>query len=143
VVLWLKAFHLVAMVAWFAGLFYMFRLFVNRVDHRGQPQVEAALQGMAERLYRIITTPAMVATLVFGLAMLVVNPAYLRLGWVHAKLLLVAGLVGYHVYVGRVLRRFAAGDLYLDSRQCRLRNEIPTPFLVAIVLLAVLRPQCG
>lgn len=142
-ILWLKAFHLIAMVAWFAGLFYMFRLFVNRVEQRDDEAVSAVLQVMAERLYRIITTPAMVATLLFGLSMLVANPAYLGLHWLQLKLVLVAGLVGYHVYVGRVLRRFAAGDLYLTSRQCRIRNEIPTPFLVAIVLLAVLRPSFG
>jgi len=140
-VLWLKALHLIAMVAWFAGLFYMFRLFVNRVEQRDQPEVSAVLQGMAERLYRIITTPAMIATLVVGLSMLVLNPGYLTLTWIQIKLVLVAGLVGYHVYVGQVLRRFAAGDLYLTSRQCRIRNEIPTPFLVAIILLAVLRPS--
>ncbi|MDH3684884.1 MAG: protoporphyrinogen oxidase HemJ [Myxococcales bacterium] len=139
--LWLKALHLIAMVAWFAGLFYMFRLFVNRVEQRDQPEVSAVLQGMAERLYRIITTPAMIATLVVGLSMLVLNPGYLTLTWIQIKLVLVAGLVGYHVYVGQVLRRFAAGDLYLTSRQCRIRNEIPTPFLVAIILLAVLRPS--
>lgn len=138
--LWLKALHLIAMVAWFAGLFYMFRLFVNRVEQRDQPEVSAVLQGMADRLYRIITTPAMIATLVVGLSMLVLHPGYLMLPWIQIKLVLVAGLVGYHVYVGRVLRRFAAGDLYLTSRQCRIRNEIPTPFLIAIILLAVLRP---
>ncbi|MGH0033950.1 MAG: CopD family protein [Myxococcota bacterium] len=138
--LWLKAFHLIAMVAWFAGLFYMFRLFVNRVEQQGDEAVSAVLQGMAERLYRIITQPAMVTTLVFGLSMLAWHPGYLTLLWVQLKLVLVAGLVGYHVYVGRVLRRFAAGDLYLTSRQCRIRNEVPTLFLVGIVLLAVLRP---
>jgi len=140
-VLWLKALHLIAMVAWFAGLFYMFRLFVNRVEQRDQPEVGAVLQGMAERLYRIITTPAMIATLVVGLSMLVLNPVYLTLTWIQIKLVLVAVLVGYHIYVGRVLRRFAAGDIYLTSRQCRIRNEVPTPFLIAIILLAVLRPS--
>lgn len=139
--LWLKALHLIAMVAWFAGLFYMFRLFVNRVEQRDQPEVGAVLQGMAERLYRIITTPAMIATLVVGLSMLVLNPVYLTLTWIQIKLVLVAVLVGYHIYVGRVLRRFAAGDIYLTSRQCRIRNEVPTPFLIAIILLAVLRPS--
>ena len=138
--LWLKALHLIAMVAWFAGLFYMFRLFVNRVEQQDQPEVSAVLQVMAERLYRIITTPAMIATLVVGLSMLVRSPGYLTLTWLQIKLVLVATLVGYHVYVGRVLRRFAAGDLYLTSRQCRIRNEIPTPLLIGIVLLAVLRP---
>lgn len=139
-ILWLKAFHLISMVAWFAGLFYMFRLFVNRVENQDDPTVSAVLQKMATKLYRIITTPAMFVTLGVGLAMLIAQPVYLTWGWVQLKLGLVALLVGYHVYVGRVLRRFAAGDVYLTSRQCRIRNEIPTPLLILIVLLAVLRP---
>jgi len=138
--LWLKALHLIAMVAWFAGMFYMFRLFVNQVEHRHEPESVAMLKGMAERLYRIIITPAMIATWLFGLAMLAWTPAHLSQPWLWAKLALVLGLSGYHGYVGRVRRRFAADDLYLSSRQCRIRNEIPSLFLVAIVLLAVLRP---
>jgi putative membrane protein len=138
--LWLKAFHLIAMVAWFAALFYMFRLFVYHAENRDEPETAAVLKTMAERLYRIIGTPAMVATWVFGLAMLVSMPSFLRAPWLHAKLLLVVGLTGYHFYLGYVRRRFAADDVFLTSRQCRMRNEIPTLFLIGIVLLAVLRP---
>lgn len=138
---WLKAFHLIAMVAWMAGLFYMFRLFVNRVDHGEHEAVVAVLEGMAERLFRIIMTPAMVATLLFGFAMLALNPGYLRAPWLLLKLVLVGLLLAYHFYIAYVMRRFAAGDVYLDSFQCRLRNEIPTPLLIGIVLLAVLRPM--
>lgn len=139
-VLWLKAFHLIAMVAWFAGLFYMFRLFVYHAENAGRPEVAALMKHMAERLYRVITTPAMLGTFVFGVALLVANPDYLRMGWLQLKLVLVLGLAGYHGYVGRVRRRFAADDVFLTSRQCRMRNEVPTLFLIAIVLLAVLRP---
>lgn len=138
--LWLKAFHLIAMVAWFAGMFYMFRLFVYHVEHRDHPQVVELMKFAAGRLYRVIITPAMIATWVFGLAMLATAPAYLQQPWMWAKLVLVLGLSGYHGYLGKVRRRFAADDLYLDSRQCRIRNEVPTVFLIAIVLLAVLRP---
>jgi putative membrane protein len=138
--LWLKALHLIFVVAWFAGLFYMFRLLVYQVENRDKPEVLAVLRHMAERLYHVITTPAMVATLIFGLSMLAVNPDYLTARWMGVKLVGVAGLVAYHLYVGRVRRRFEAGDFYLTSRQCRLRNEIPSVFLIAIVLLAVLRP---
>ncbi len=139
-ILWLKALHLIAVVAWFAGLFYMFRLLVYHAENADKPDVADVLKLMAQRLYRGITTPALVGTFVFGLAMVALNPAYLEAGWFLAKLLLVLGLAGYHGYVGRVRRRFAADDVYLSSRQCRIRNEIPTLFLIAIVLLAVLRP---
>ncbi len=143
ILLWLKALHLIAVVAMFAGLFYMFRLFVYHAENVGKPEVTDVLKSMALRLYRVITTPALIATFVFGLGMIALQPAYLSLGWFQAKLVLVLGLAGYHGYVGRVRRRFAADDVYLTSRQCRLRNEIPTLFLIAIVLLAVLRPVAG
>ena len=139
--LWLKALHLIFAVAWFAGLFYMFRLLVYQVENQKRPEVLEVLYPMAERLYRIISTPAMLATVVFGLAMLAVNLAYLSQAWLLAKLVLIGGLIVYHLYVGRVRKRFAAGDFYLTSTQCRIRNEIPTFFLVGIVLLAVLRPS--
>ena len=139
--LWLKALHLIFAVAWFAGLFYMFRLLVYQVENQKRPEVLEVLYPMAERLYRIISTPAMLATVVFGLAMLAVNLAYLSQAWLLAKLVLIGGLIVYHLYVGRVRKRFAAGDFYLTATQCRIRNEIPTFFLVGIVLLAVLRPS--
>ncbi len=141
--LWLKALHLIAVVAWFAGLFYMFRLFVYHAENAAKPEVTDVLKTMAWRLYRVITTPALIASFVFGLGMVALQPGYLSLGWFQAKLGLVLGLAGYHGYVGRVRRRFAADDVYLTSRQCRIRNEIPTLFLIAIVLLAVLRPLAG
>lgn len=138
--LWLKAFHLIFMVAWFAGMFYMFRLFVYHAENQDKPEVVATLKTMAERLYRVINTPAMIATWVFGLGMLVGTPELLRQPWLQAKLLLVLGLSGYHGYQGTIRRRFANDDVCLTSRQCRIRNEIPTVFLIAIVLLAVFRP---
>ncbi len=137
---WLKALHLIAMVAWFAGVFYMFRLLVYQAENRESHEVQAVLVVMASRLYRAITVPAMLATLVCGLGMLVSYPDYLRLGWMWLKLTLVLALVGYTLYIGRVRKRFESGDVFLTPRQCRVRNEVPMLFLVAIVLLAVLRP---
>ena len=137
---WLKALHLIAMVAWFAGVFYMFRLLVYQAENRESHEVQALLVVMASRLYRAITVPAMLATLVFGLGMLASNPDYLRLGWMWLKLSLILALVGYTLYIGRVRKRFESGDVFLTPRQCRVRNEVPLLFLIAIVLLAVLRP---
>jgi len=138
--LWLKAFHLIAMVAWFAGLFYMFRILVYHAENQAVPPTVATLKVMARRLYRGITTPAMIATLVFGAGMLWLQPSYLSFTWLQLKLPLVAGLIGYHFYVGRVRARFERDDVYLTPTQCRIRNEVPLLFLVSIVLLAVLRP---
>ena len=79
--LWLKARHLIAVVAWFAGLFYMFRLFVYHAENAEKPEVTDVLKSMAWRLYRVITTPALIATFVFGLGMIALHPAYLSLGY--------------------------------------------------------------
>ena len=137
---WLKAFHLISMVAWFAGMFYMFRLFVYQAENQDKPEVTAVLKVMAFRLYRVITTPGMVLTWIFGLSLLALNPQLLRSPWLIAKLVLLLGLSGYHGYVGVIRRRFANDDICLTPRQCRMRNEVPTLFLISIVLLAVLRP---
>ncbi len=138
--LYLKAAHLIAMVAWFAGLFYMFRLLVYHAENRDSPEITTLLKTMERRLLRGIMTPAMVATLVFGISMLAAQPSYLQLAWLRLKLPLVAGLVGYHMYVARARRRFEQDDVFLTPTQCRIRNELPLLFLVPIVLLAVLRP---
>ena len=137
--LWLKAFHLIAMVAWLAGLFYLFRIFVYHAESVGRTEATDVLKLMARRLYRF-TTPMMLATLAFGISMLATRPEYLTVRWLQLKLPLVGGLVLYHLYVGRVQRRFARDDVYLSPTQCRVRNELPLLFFVPIVLLAVLRP---
>lgn len=138
--LWIKALHLIAMVAWFAGLFYMFRLFVYHAENHKSPQVTALLKVMARRLYYFITFPAMGATLIFGITLLVLQPEVMRFGWIHAKLTLLVLLVGYHHYIGFVRKRFARDQIILSARACRILNEVPTIFLIAIILLAVLRP---
>lgn len=138
--LWLKAIHLIMMVAWFAGLFYMFRLLVYQAENHDKPETLNVLVIMAERLYRIITFPAMIATLIAAFSMLLLQPALFSLLWLQLKLLLVSALVAYTLYVGQARRRFSQDDFFLTPKQCRLRNEIPTVLLAGIVLLAVLRP---
>ncbi|MBC86004.1 MAG: TIGR00701 family protein [Bdellovibrionaceae bacterium] len=141
--MWLLAFkslHLIAMVAWFAGLFYMFRLFVYHTENKNKPDVVTTLKVMELRLLKYITVPAMIVTLVGGVAMLIYNPGYLSQTWIHIKLGLISMLVGYTYFIGRVRKRYEVDDVYLTSKQCRLWNEFPTPILVAIILLAVYRP---
>lgn len=138
--LWFKAFHLVGMVAWFAGLFYMFRLFVYHVENKDKPDLIKIFTIMEYRLYRYITFPAMIFTVLMGICLLVIQKHWLHFGWIHVKLFLLFGLIGYTFYIDRVRKKFAKGEIYLTSRQCRIRNEYPTLFLIAIVLLAVLKP---
>jgi putative membrane protein len=139
-IVWQKALHLISVIVWFAGLFYMFRLFAYHTENADKPEVVEVLKTMENRLYRAIITPSLIATFFLGLWMIADNPGYLSKGWFRVKLVLVFGLAGYHGYMGRVRRRYSADDVYLTSAQCRIRKEIPTLFLIAIVLVAVLRP---
>jgi len=139
-----KAFHIMGFVAWFAGLFYLARLFVYHVEAEERPQAERDIltkqyQIMQWRLYHIITNPAMLWTLFFGIGMLVIQPAYLQLGWLHIKLFLLVLLLGYHHYCKRIIKNLENGTNTLTSFQFRLFNELPTLLLVGIVLLAVLK----
>ncbi len=141
-----KALHIIGFVTWFAGLFYLARIFVYHVEANDKPETErnilqAQYNIMASRLYKIITNPAMMITWTFGIAMLVMNPEYLKGGWLHAKLLLVFLLSGYHGYCKGIIKKLKEGKPTLNPFQFRLFNEIPSLFLVAIVLLAVLSRQ--
>jgi protoporphyrinogen IX oxidase len=136
--LWLKAFHIVFVVTWFAGLFYLPRLFVYHVATSDAPGVARFLI-MERRLFFLMSVGAVLAVL-FGMAMLISAPAYLEMGWLRAKLLLVAGLVGYHACCYRLMLSLRAGRNAHSQRWYRLFNELPTLFLLAIVILAVVKP---
>ena len=136
--LWLKALHVMAMVTWFAGLFYLPRLFVYHADASDAIGVER-FRIMERRLFAIMTVGA-VATVLFGLAMLVAFSPYLSMGWLHVKLALVALLVAYHGYCYKLMRDFAKNRNARTARWYRLFNEVPSLFLVAIVALAVVKP---
>jgi protoporphyrinogen IX oxidase len=144
--LWFKAFHIVGVVAWFAGLFYIGRLFVYHTEANEQPEpartiLQQQYQLMEKRLYKIIMTPGMVFTVIMAIAMLITAPELLKEPWLHAKLGLVALLVGYHHYCGRLIKQMEQGKFTWGSQQLRGLNEVPTIFLVVIVLLAVFKNQ--
>jgi len=135
--LWLKAFHVVFVVTWFAGLFYLPRLFVYHAaatDVLGRERFVV----MERRLFFIMTLGAIAAVL-FGIAMILNVPDYLQLGWLRAKLLLVAALVGYHAWCYREMLALRGGGGH-PSRWYRFFNEVPALLLVAIVVLAVVKP---
>jgi putative membrane protein len=146
VYLWLKAFHIIGVVSWFAGLFYHGRLFVYHAEALAEPEPKRGILSqqyalMESRLYRIIMTPAMVLTILTGLGMLALpaGRAWLPEPWLHAKLLLVALLVGLHVYSKRVMTAFAEGRMRRTAEWFRLFNEGPTLILVAVTILAVFK----
>ena len=134
---WLKAFHVVFMVTWFAGLFYLPRLFVYHADADDETGI-ARFKVMERRLFALMTIGAVLTT-VFGVAQLIVYPPFLSLAWMHIKLTLVAALVAYHVWCGVLVKRFAADANRHSSRWYRMFNEVPSIALIAIVLLAVLK----
>ena len=137
--LWFKAIHIIFMVAWFAGMFYIWRLFVYHAETTSQ-EVRDQLAIMERKLYRIIMTPAMIITVAFGLALLYLRWTDLgRAGWMHTKLLLVAILIFWHFLAGHYKNRLAEGATFA-SRKFRIMNEIPTLLLIAIVILVVLQP---
>lgn len=136
--LWLKAFHIVFVVTWFAGLFYLPRLFVY---HAAEPSglVAERLAVMERRLFAIMSIGGVLA-LAFGIAILIDVPAFLRFGWLHAKLALVAALIGYHLWCYRLMWQLASGRNTRSQRWLRYFNELPGILLIAIVLLVVLKP---
>lgn len=135
----LKALHLIAMVCWFAGLFYLPRLFVYHAMSEDQSSQER-FQIMERKLYRGIMTPAMLATLLFGSWMLWQQPAYLHALWMQIKLALVLCLVIYHFICGAFVKKLQQNPQLHTHVYFRWFNEVPVIFLIAIILLAVLRP---
>lgn len=137
--LWIKALHIIAMVCWFAGLFYLPRLFVYHASSNDQISHERFCV-MERKLYRGIMHPSLVATAGLGLAMLWMNPALLKMPWMHIKLTLVALLIIYHFSLGKFIKRFAVAANHNTHVFYRWYNEVPVLFLLAIVILAIVKP---
>jgi len=136
--IWLKAFHVTAMVTWFAGLFYLPRLFVYHADTTDEPGL-ARFEIMERRLLILMTIGA-AATAAFGLAMILAAPAFLSFGWLRVKLVLVALLFAYHYQCRSHVRAFAARRNTRSSKWFRMFNELPSVLLIAIVILAIVKP---
>lgn len=136
--LWLKAFHIVFVVTWFAGLFYLPRLFVYHAVAKDPISIERFLL-MERRLFILMSIGALLA-LTFGMAMIASAPEYLHAAWLQAKLILVALLIGYHLWCGRLITALAHGRPTHSARWFRWFNEVPSLLLIAIVILAVVKP---
>lgn len=136
--LWLKSFHIIFMVTWFAGLFYLPRLFVYHAMSQQEP-VRQTLDTMQRKLM-IMTHIGGVLTWLFGLLLLFKSPAWMGQGWFHTKMMLVLILVAYHFYCVTLVRVFAARENKRSHQWYRWFNEIPTLVLIAVVLLVVLKP---
>jgi putative membrane protein len=137
--LWLKALHIFFVICWFAGIFYLPRLFVHHSLSKDAATQER-LSIMEGKLYRF-TTPIALLALVFGLALFFSNSSYyLASAWFHAKVVLVIGVFVYHFYCGHLLRVFLRGENTRSDKFYRIFNELPVLALLAIIILVVVRP---
>ncbi|MBF0219997.1 MAG: protoporphyrinogen oxidase HemJ [Gammaproteobacteria bacterium] len=139
--LWIKALHLISMVTWFAALFYLPRLFVYHAMSEDKISHDRFVI-MERKLYRGIMTPSMIVTVLAGTWMLYEYAwaAYASMGWLHAKLLLVAILIAYHFYCGHLLRQLRDQRSQHSHVYFRWFNEFPVIILITVVILAVLKP---
>lgn len=141
--LWLKSFHLIALVAWFSGLFYLPRLFVYHCEIDKKDNINyQRFCTMEYKLYNYISTPAAIATTLIGLWLLYSYSfaVYKTAGWLHTKLTLVLLLWVYHLYCGKLIKTFANKQNAYSHKYYRVFNEIPTFFLLSIVILVVVKP---
>ena len=142
--LYLKAIHIIFMVSWMAGLFYIVRLFVYHVEANGKPEGErVVLQNqfviMQHKLWYYITVPAMILTVISGTWMIYINPSLLQANWMLVKLTFVAGLLIYHFICQRIIKQLRLGIYNWTSTQFRLWNEVATIFLVGIAFTVILK----
>ena len=141
---YILAVHIIFVVSWMAGLFYIVRLFIYHTEANQKPEAEKEIlqkqfQIMESKLWNIITQPAMILAVSAGIAMLYLNPYLLQTDWMLVKLAFVAGLLVYHFICQRIINQLKVGKFVMTSTQLRLWNELATIFLVAIVFTVILK----
>ena len=146
--LYIKALHIIFVVTWFAGLFYIPRLFIYYIEAQKKPQTDRDILSpqlllMTKRLWYIITWPSAIITLIFGVWLLVLRPSLLALGWMHIKLLFIVILWIYHLKNHQLYLKMKKDNLTWSSSKMRIWNEVATVVLFAVVFLAVLKTNIG
>ena len=141
---YILAVHIIFVVCWFAGLFYIVRLFIYHTEAQEKPEPEKTILSkqfaiMERRLWNVITVPSMLLTVAAGITMLCLFPAWLQQPWMHIKLTFVGGLIVYHFICQHKIKQMRNGIFKWTSTQLRIWNEVCTIFLFAIVFLAVLK----
>jgi putative membrane protein len=138
-ILWLKALHVIAVIAWMAGMLYLPRLFVYHADAPKGSDLSETFKVMERRLLKVIVNPSMILVFITGIAVAVLS-GYWQAGWLQAKFILVLGLAGLHGYFARCVRTFAEDANERPARFYRALNEVPTVLMILIVVLAVVKP---
>ena len=144
--LWFKSFHIIGVVVWFAGLFYLVRLFIYHVEVQTQKEeirevFNKQYSLMEKRLANIITTPGMVLAVIMATGLLYMQPSYLSQAWMQVKLLFVLFLLIYHLYCYRIMNQLNNNQFNFSGQQLRALNELPTLLLVVVVMLVVFKNQ--
>ena len=137
---WIKAFHILSVIAWMAGLLYLPRLFVYHSMATPGGELADTLTAQERRLLRQIMNPAMIAAWTFGLLMLWANPSLITFGWMQAKLVLILGMTWMHHVYATARKRFADGSQTRSTRYWRMINEVPAVLAIGIVIFAVVEP---
>lgn len=137
---WIKALHIISVIAWMAGLFYLPRLFVYHAENRDVADFIAIIKLQEYRLFAYIMRPAMLASVITGAALILANLAIFKSGiWIHIKLTLVVALLVYHIACGMLVSKIQRPSCTLSGKFFRIFNEIPTLLMIGIVLCAVLK----
>ncbi|CAO3449273.1 MULTISPECIES: protoporphyrinogen oxidase HemJ [unclassified Azospirillum] len=137
---WIKALHVISIIAWMAGLLYLPRLFVYHCEVPAGSDTSERFKVMERRLLRAIMNPAMIAAYVFGIAMIVLTPEWMKQGWLHAKLLFVLLLTASHMMMAKWRREFAEDRNTRPQRFYRIANEVPTLLMIGIVIFVIVKP---
>lgn len=139
---WILSFHVMSMIAWMAGLFYLPRLFVYHTERVSTgTDTDDLFQTMEQKLFRLIMTPSMISTYVFGV-LLALTPGIVDWGsvWPYTKLTAIVGMTWFHIWCGHRRRDFEAGDNSRSGRDYRIMNEVPTLLMIVIVISVIVKP---
>ncbi|MBI1215741.1 MAG: protoporphyrinogen oxidase HemJ [Alphaproteobacteria bacterium] len=137
---WVKALHIIAVISWMAGMLYLPRLFVYHADADKGSELSETLKIMERKLLRVIINPAMGATWLFGIFLVLGNPAVLTQGWFHVKLTAVLLLSGVHGFLAKTRKVFLKDENKRPAKFYRILNEAPTVLMILIVIMVVVKP---
>ncbi len=139
--LWLKAFHVISVIAWMAVLFYLPRLFVYHAENKDNKEFVKVVKVMEYKLHKFIGIPSFWATVLSGLALIALNPEIFKTGgWIHVKLTAAVLLIGYYIHLAVIRRKLENDQCEKSGKFFRMYNEIPTILMIIIVIMVIVRP---
>ena len=139
--LWLKAFHIMSVLAWMAGLFYLPRLYVHHVERaKDNEEMASVFVMMEQKLLRLIMNPSMIAAWIFGLLLVSTGAVDWSAVWPYTKLVSILGMTWFHMWLAKHRKLLAAGSYETEGRTYRIMNEVPTLLMVVIVISVVVKP---